>query len=112
LTGLDAPANSLIRKMPASHMPVILPKGRELSWLRQSNSLAEVLNKLQKFPFDKMNAYPIGSEINNPPPFSLDIIKLVGERILSESVPQRIPVKNHYGHKEHDVRSTHFFNQS
>jgi len=55
-TIITVPGNSLIHQLPATRMPVILPKGRETDWLKPSKHLSEILGMLEIFPAEKMNA--------------------------------------------------------
>jgi putative SOS response-associated peptidase YedK len=111
-TIITVPANSLVRRLPAARMPVILPRGTELSWLRETNSLAEVLNKMQRYPSAKMNTYPISNEINNPPPYSKDILQPLGDCLLSEDKLLIPPMRRYYEHKKHSEGTNTWFNQT
>jgi putative SOS response-associated peptidase YedK len=98
-TIITVPGNSLIHKLPAARMPVIIPKGREKNWLRSSSHLSEVLGILEIFPAEMMNAYPISKEIELPGLYTIDILKPAGERIYKEFEQKFIP-RRHWGHKQ------------
>lgn len=98
-TIITVPGNSLIQKLPASRMPVILEKGRESRWLKPDSSLREILGQLQKYTSKLMNAHPISKENNKSVPYSPDLLKPIGERLLSESRIQ-LPSYQHYHHKD------------
>lgn len=102
-TIITVAANSLIRGLPASRMPVILPYGQESRWLKPTLSLAEILGMLTKHPSKQMNAYLISSEVNQPGPFTKAILIPQGSRLLSEEQPTTLPIKSYYGHKKRPV---------
>jgi putative SOS response-associated peptidase YedK len=93
-------ANSLVRSLPASRMPVILPYGRESQWLKPTLSLAEILGLLTKHPSKQMNAYPVSRKVNLPGPFSKEILTPQGPKLLSEEQPPSLPQQSYYGHKK------------
>lgn len=98
-TIITAPGNALIHQLPATRMPVIIPKGREVPWLRSSNHLSDVLGMLERFPAEKMNAYPIGKDFDKSPQVSAPDLKLTGDRIYSE-VERKVIPHSRWGHKE------------
>jgi putative SOS response-associated peptidase YedK len=98
-TIITVPGNSLIHQLPATRMPVILPKGRETNWLRPSNHLTDILGMLDIFPAERMNAYPISRDIDLPGPFTSDILKPIGDRLYTE-IEQRFIPHRHWGHKQ------------
>jgi putative SOS response-associated peptidase YedK len=63
---ITVPGNSPVHKLPASRMPVILPKGRESDWLKSSKTLSEILGMLEIFPAERMNTYPLAKKLNYP----------------------------------------------
>jgi hypothetical protein len=79
-------------------MPIILPKGREIDWLKPSNHLSTILHMMEPYPVEKMNAYPISKDIELSGPYTSDILKPVGERLYAEVEKKFIP-QRHYGHK-------------
>jgi putative SOS response-associated peptidase YedK len=82
---ITVPANALIGQLPASRMPVILPRGRERDWLRSSNHLIDILGMLEIYPAEKMNAYPLGRELESADPHTPEVLKPAGERIYQET---------------------------
>ncbi len=99
-TILTVAANSLVRGLPSPRMPVILPYGQETRWLKPNLSLAEILNMLQQYPSKKMNAYPVSGKIDQPGPYSKEIMTPIGPKLLTEEHPPALPVKSYYGHKK------------
>jgi putative SOS response-associated peptidase YedK len=78
-------ANELIRKLPHHRSPVILPEGEERRWLNTEAPVNEVLDLLQPYPAEEMNAYPISKQIKNPKADGRELLEPIGERIESES---------------------------
>ncbi len=77
-------ANELIGKIPHHRSPVILAPNQEANWLNEKLPLADVLRMLKPFPGDKMNAYPVASSIKKTENDFPDLVKPLGERIISE----------------------------
>lgn len=100
---VTVPANSLVRKIKVSRMPVILPRGKEMRWLKPENSLTDILGMLNKFPSDLMNAYPISKEVEKPGPYTSEILKPVGERLFREPEQPFLSRKSHYHKNKGDV---------
>jgi putative SOS response-associated peptidase YedK len=98
-TIITVPGNSLIHQIAATRMPVIIPKGREVPWLRSSNHLTDILGMLETFPAERMNAYPVGRDIDLQGPFTTGILTPVGERFYKETEQKIIPHR-HWGHKQ------------
>ena len=78
-------ANSLLQKLPHHRCPLILRKEQESKWLSSKTPLTDITAMLHPYPGEKMNAYPISSEIksvkNNAPNF----IEAKGTKIDLES---------------------------
>lgn len=96
---ITVPGNALFHKLPAHRMPVIIPRGREIPWLRASCHLSDILGMLSIFPAEKMNAYPLHPGFDQKLPLSGNALKPAGERIYSESERKILPVR-HWGHKQ------------
>jgi putative SOS response-associated peptidase YedK len=96
---ISVPGNDLIHRLPAARMPVIIPRGRELPWLRSSSHLSDILGMLSIFPAEKMNAYPLSPGFDQNPPLAGNSLKPAGERIYSETERKILPVR-HWGHKQ------------
>jgi putative SOS response-associated peptidase YedK len=58
-------ANDLIKKLHAT-MPVILPMDMENEWLNPELPLNEAIQLLKPFQADKMNCFPVSTQLNNP----------------------------------------------
>ncbi len=68
--------NSLVAKVH-DRMPAILPKNRELDWLRNDLHPELLLNLLEPFPANLMEAYPVSTLVNSPQNDSAYIIKKI-----------------------------------
>ena len=101
-TIITVPGNALVHQLPATWMPVIIPKGREVPWLRSSNHLSDVLGMLEIFPAEKMNAYPIRHGFEKSLQVSSPDLKPTGDRIYSE-VERKVIPHRHWGHKQKGV---------
>lgn len=99
-TIITVAANTLISGLPSSRMPVILPFGQELRWLKPNLSRAEVLNMLQLYPSAKMNAFPVSGNIEQSGPFTKEILMPAGPKLVSEENAPTLSVKSYYGHKK------------
>jgi putative SOS response-associated peptidase YedK len=99
-------ANSLIRGIQSSRMPMILPYGQESRWLKQTLSLAEILCMLNIHPSKQMNGYPLSSKIDQPGPYSKEILVLQGPKLLSEDQSPPLPRQSYYGHKKKQSDNT------
>lgn len=73
--------NSLLQKLPHHRSPVILHREDEKKWLDTTLALAEVTALLEPFPAEKMNAYPISTEIKNPRNNYRDLLKPTGPAV-------------------------------
>ena len=93
-------ANSLLRGIQSSRMPVLLPYGQETRWLKPTLGLAEILGMLTITPSKQMNGYPLNSKIDQPGPYSKEILVLQGPKLLSEDHPPPLPRQSYYGHKK------------
>ena len=47
-----------------------------------------------------MNGYLLSNKINQPGPYSKEILNPHGPRLLSEEPPPSLPQKSYYGHKK------------
>lgn len=77
-------ANELMTMIPHHRSPVILEKSMEEKWLHGKH-LDDITWMLKPYPADKMNAYPITSEIRNPSAAGRHLIDPAGERLLKET---------------------------
>ncbi|NVN96882.1 SOS response-associated peptidase [Candidatus Nomurabacteria bacterium] len=100
---ITVPANSMLRKIGASRMPVILTRGKEVRWLNPANSLSEMLNMLNIFPSKLMNAFPVSEEVAHIGPFNKDILQPKGERLTKVQEKVIISRNGHYHKKKSDV---------
>jgi putative SOS response-associated peptidase YedK len=94
-TVITVSVNSFVRKIKVTRMPVILTRGKEAHWLKPTNTLSDILSILKKYPSDKINGYPISKDVNQTGLYAIDILKPVGERLLSEVEPLVLPSQNH-----------------
>jgi putative SOS response-associated peptidase YedK len=99
-------ANSLIRGIQSSRMPVIPSYGQESRWLKQTLSLAEILSMLNKYPSKQMNGYLLSNKIDQPGPYSKEMLKPQGPRLLSEEHPSSLPQQSYYGKKKKPDNNT------
>jgi putative SOS response-associated peptidase YedK len=98
-TIITVPGNSFVHQLTAARMPVIIPRGKETDWLKPSNHLSTILQMMEPYSADRMNAYPISKDIELPGPYTSDILKPAGERIYAEAEKKFIP-QRHYRHKQ------------
>jgi putative SOS response-associated peptidase YedK len=105
-TIITVAANSLIRGIQSSRMPVILSYGQESRWLKQTLSLAEILGMLNKCPSKQMNGYLLSGKIDMPGPYSKEMLSPQGPRLLSEEFPPSLPQQSYYGHKKKSSDNT------
>lgn len=77
-------ANSLLRQIGNSRMPVILSDGDARRWLKPSTGLAQITAMLKHFDSNLMNAYPIDPKIKNPEENDKQLIQPIGLRLLTE----------------------------
>ncbi|MFX1250789.1 MAG: SOS response-associated peptidase [Promethearchaeota archaeon] len=74
-TIITTQANALVKKIH-NRMPVILPKRFEDEWLNESTqSEDELIEFLQPFPPESMEAYAVSDKVNNTENNSPDLIK-------------------------------------
>jgi putative SOS response-associated peptidase YedK len=95
---ITIPGNALLHRLPAARMPVIIPKGREIRWLRNSSHLTDILGMLEIFPAEKMNAYPLNRDYDKTLPVTGYNLKPAGDRIYTETEQKIIPHR-HWGPK-------------
>ncbi len=81
-------------------MPVILPPGKETRWLKVTNSLSDILDMLKKYPYDKMNGYPISTDMSGTGPYTMEMLLPKGEKLLTQSGTPSIPLQKRYGQKK------------
>ncbi|MBW6492191.1 MAG: SOS response-associated peptidase [Lentimicrobium sp.] len=105
-TIITVAANALVRSLPSSRMPVILPYGQESRWLKQTLSLAEILRMLVRHPSKQMNAWPVSNQIDQSGSYSKDMLKPVGPKLWPEEFPSPLKVQSHYGHKKKPDNNT------
>ena len=76
--------NSLLRKIGHHRSPVILPPEWYKEWLSNEVPLNDITAMLQPYPGEKLNAYPISTDIKNPRANDIELLKPIGERIEPE----------------------------
>jgi len=94
---ITVPANKLLQHIPIIRMPVILPYGAEMSWLKASNHLYDILAKLVLYPSDAINAHQICQDIDTSA--TKEMLKPIGAKLVSEDKSQSFP-RSHYGSKK------------
>jgi putative SOS response-associated peptidase YedK len=77
-------ANSLTQKIGHHRSPVILNQEDEALWLDTDAELSDITSLLRPMSGDRMNAYPIASEIKSPKNDSLHLLQPIGERVFKE----------------------------
>jgi putative SOS response-associated peptidase YedK len=66
---------------PLHHrMPVILDRDQRQRWI-SNLSLNDVTGMFQQYPSDRMNAYPVGTDVNIPANNTVEILSPTGPRI-------------------------------
>lgn len=100
-TIITVAANSLVRKIGGTRMPVILPYKLESRWLKNELSLMEILSRLEKYPSKEMNAYPVSSLVNLPGPYTKEILNPTGNFMNNDKPFEPIKIQSYYGHKKH-----------
>lgn len=86
---VTAPSNALLYKLGLKRMPVILRIENENRWLRPSTELAVVLNMLDPYPTELMNAYPTSDSGQS----DISIVQPIGKPILQETKAVLFPRK-------------------
>jgi putative SOS response-associated peptidase YedK len=77
-------ANSLLRQIGNSRMPVILSDGDARRWIKQTTELSRITSMLKHYDTNLMNAYPIDPKIKNPEENDKQLIQPIGPRLLIE----------------------------
>jgi len=77
-------SNSVTQAIDHHRSPVIIKSDDESLWLDTNAELGEVLQLLNPYPGEYMNAYPIDKEIKNPRAKGMHLIQPTGERIHTE----------------------------
>jgi putative SOS response-associated peptidase YedK len=102
-------ANSLLRQIGNTRMPVILTDSESKRWINSGTSLSTITGMLKYYDSKLMNAYPIDPKIKNPLENDKQLIQPIGERLLIEekSVFIKYPHTSGYhqsrrAHKEAD----------
>jgi putative SOS response-associated peptidase YedK len=99
-TIITVAANSLVRKIGASRMPVILPYKLESRWLKNELGLMEILSRLEKYPSNQMDAYPVSTKIILPGPYIKEILKPTGDFLNPDKPFELIKIQSYNGHRK------------
>jgi putative SOS response-associated peptidase YedK len=83
-------ANSLLRQIGNTRMPVILTDSEAKRWINSGTELSRVTSMLRHYDSKLMNAYPIDPKIKNPCENDKQLIQPTGGRLLLEEKPQFI----------------------
>ncbi len=77
--------NELLQRIPHHRSPVILSRADERRWLDPELPLHEVTAMLGPYTSGYMNAYPISKEIKNPRVNHIELLRPVGEAVMTDS---------------------------
>jgi len=102
-------ANDLLQSIGVKRMPVILSKSHETSWIKSTKHLSDVLQMLNPFPEDQMNAYPISDLVNETGINEVAMIIPTGDKIQIEVEPPTRIVRPYRMHKEKSHSDTPWF---
>ena len=86
----------MLQRIGVKLMQVILSPHYETDWLRITLTLSKVLNFLEPFPSDKMNAYPVSDLVNVVGVNDPSLIRPIGEKLQIEKTPIPIIRSSHY----------------
>lgn len=81
---ITAPSNRTTAAIGHHRSPVILERDEERAWIDRDLPLPEVLGLLHPFPGNRLNAYPIGTEIKHPSANGAHLLAPIGQRIFPE----------------------------
>lgn len=79
-------SNRLMHQLGYKRMPVILFPEYESRWVRGSTQLSEVLDMLNPFPYNLMNAYPISTKIADKTLNNISLVQPMGETVYNENI--------------------------
>ncbi|NNC82351.1 MAG: SOS response-associated peptidase [Flavobacteriales bacterium] len=77
-------SNSVTAAIKHHRSPVIIQPGAESQWLDPEAELSEILQMLDPYPGDLMNAYPVDPAIKHPRAKGIELITPIGERLFEE----------------------------
>lgn len=77
-------ANPLISRLGYNRMPVILFNEHEITWLRSSAQLSDILCLLCPYPAKLMNAYPVSDKIEDKSLNDISLIQPSGKPVYTE----------------------------
>lgn len=98
-------ANSLLRQIGTTRMPVILTDSEAKRWINTNTELSRITGMLNHYDSKLMNAYPIDPKIMNPLENDKQLIKPIGERVLTEE--KRAFIKYPHTSGYHQARRAH-----
>ncbi len=97
-------ANNLMQKLGQHRMPVILTDTEEKKWLNPGTGLSRITSMLNHYDSKLMNAYPIDQRIINPAENDRQLIRPIGNKVLTEDdIPLRQTI-NTSGWNHHKKR--------
>lgn len=102
-------ANSLLRKIGSSRMPVILTYSQARKWINPGTGLSTITGMLGKYDSDLMNAYPADAAIKNSFTNNKQLVRPMGSKVLKEETqPTRTYNQDHgnYHLKKHFSSNT------
>lgn len=77
-------ANDLLLKIPHPRSPVILTPSQEKKWLKADTPLTDITAMLRPYSADKMNAYPVSTEVKNPRNDGKQLLEARGKPLVKE----------------------------
>ena len=90
-------ANQLLQKIPHHRMPVILSPDYYHTWLKSDAPLSDITRLLLHYPSDKMNAYPISSDIKSPKNNSKELLVQLGPKLNPEREYRNVSILEEKG---------------
>lgn len=81
---ITVPANKLLQQLGYKRMPVILHQQQEQRWLRSTTELWQVLELLNTYPANLMNAFPISTKIADSAINDISLVQPTGTKIYYE----------------------------
>jgi len=85
-------ANSLLRQIGNSRMPVILKDSDAKRWINPITELSRITGMLNHYDSKLMNAYPISPRIKNPDENNRSLVQPTGGKLLTEDVSKTLPI--------------------
>jgi putative SOS response-associated peptidase YedK len=97
---LTSTANSLVRQIGNSRMPVILTDKEAKKWINSGTELSSITHMLNHYDSKLMNAYPIDPKIKNQEENDKQLIQPIGKRLLPEEASNVFPIPRTSGYHQ------------